>query len=125
MTCFSPLIILYQGTVLAIYPTTAGSYYSIRKNDMQAESLTRLVNSSDMCSDYQAHKLKDMPKTLNFELKFRFSFGRIDRIVCKCNVVLLPYYFFSFSSSTTSSIFLIYLAILFILSIFDCTSGLF
>jgi hypothetical protein len=36
-----------------------GTKYSIKKNDMQADSLTHLVKSQDWWSDYQAHKLRE------------------------------------------------------------------
>lgn len=46
-------------SVLAVYSTTMGAEYSIKKNDIQAESLTHLVKSQDWWSDYQAHKLRE------------------------------------------------------------------
>jgi hypothetical protein len=46
-------------SVLAVYSTTMGTKYSIKKNDMQADSLTHLVKSQDWWSDYQAHKLRE------------------------------------------------------------------
>jgi hypothetical protein len=46
-------------SVLAAYSTTMGAEYSIKKNDIQAESLTHLVKSQDWWSDYQAHKLRE------------------------------------------------------------------
>ncbi len=46
-------------SVLAVYSTTMGAEYSIKKNDIQAESLTHLVRSQDWWSDYQAHKLRE------------------------------------------------------------------
>jgi hypothetical protein len=46
-------------SVLAVYSTIMGEKYSIKKDDKQAESLTHLVNSSDLWSDYQAHKLRE------------------------------------------------------------------
>ena len=45
--------------MLAVYSTTMGAEYSIKKNDIQAESLTHLVKSQDWWSDYQAHKLRE------------------------------------------------------------------
>ena len=38
-------------SVLAAYSTTMGAEYSIKKNDIQAESLTHLVKSQDWWSD--------------------------------------------------------------------------
>jgi hypothetical protein len=46
-------------SVLAAYATTMGAEYSIKKNDIQAESLSHLVKSQDWWSDYQAHKLRE------------------------------------------------------------------
>src|ERR1700730_9117721 len=46
-------------SVLAAYSTTMRAEYSIKKNDIQAESLTHLVKSQDWWSDYQAHKLRE------------------------------------------------------------------
>jgi hypothetical protein len=46
-------------SVLAAFSTTMGAEYSIKKNDIQAESLTHLVKSQDWWSDYQAHKLRE------------------------------------------------------------------
>ena len=46
-------------SVLAVYSTTMGAEYSIKKDDIQAESLTHLVKSQDWWSDYQAHKLRE------------------------------------------------------------------
>ena len=45
--------------MLAVYSTTMGAEFSIKKNDIQAESLTHLVKSQDWWSDYQAHKLRE------------------------------------------------------------------
>ncbi len=45
--------------MLAVYSTTMGAEYSIKKNDIQAESLTHLVKSQDWWNDYQAHKLRE------------------------------------------------------------------
>ena len=46
-------------SVLAAYSTIMGAKYSIKKDDIQAESLSHLVKSQDWWSDYQAHKLRE------------------------------------------------------------------
>ncbi|MDQ6863856.1 MAG: DUF4337 family protein [Thermoproteota archaeon] len=57
---FNTISIFITGiSVLAAYSTTMGAEYSIKKNDIQAESLTHLVKSQDWWSDYQAHKLRE------------------------------------------------------------------
>jgi hypothetical protein len=57
---FFVISIFITGTsVLAIYSTTMGSEYSIKKNDIQVGSLTYLVNSTDWWNDYQAHRLRE------------------------------------------------------------------
>jgi hypothetical protein len=57
---FLTISIFITGTsVLAVYSTIMGSEYSIKKDDIQAESLTHLVKSQDWWSDYQAHKLRE------------------------------------------------------------------
>ena len=45
--------------MLAVYSTTMGAEISIKKNDIQAESLTDLVKSQDWWTDYQPHKLRE------------------------------------------------------------------
>jgi len=46
-------------SVLAVYSTIMATEYSIKKDDIQAESITHLVKSSDWWNDYQAHKLRE------------------------------------------------------------------
>ena len=46
-------------SVLAVYSTIMGAEYSIKKDDIQVESLTHLVKSQDWWNDYQAHKLRE------------------------------------------------------------------
>jgi hypothetical protein len=46
-------------SVLAVYTTVMGTEYGIKKDDIQAESITHLVKSQDWWSDYQAHKLRE------------------------------------------------------------------
>jgi len=46
-------------SVLAVYTTIMATHYGIKKDDTQAESITRLVKSQDWWNDYQAHKLRE------------------------------------------------------------------
>jgi hypothetical protein len=46
-------------SVLAVYTTIMGTEYGIKKDDIQAGSITHLVKSQDWWSDYQAHKLRE------------------------------------------------------------------
>jgi Domain of unknown function (DUF4337) len=46
-------------SVLAIYATTMGAEYTIKKDDTQAQSVTHLLNATDWWNDYQAHKLRE------------------------------------------------------------------
>src|SRR5215469_15673740 len=43
-------------SVLAVYSTIMTTEYSIKKDDIQAESITHLVKSSDWWNDYQAQR---------------------------------------------------------------------
>jgi hypothetical protein len=46
-------------SVLAAYATIMAAEHSIKKDDIQIESLSHLVKSQDWENDYQAHKLRE------------------------------------------------------------------
>jgi hypothetical protein len=46
-------------SVLAAYATIMAAEHSIKKDDIQIESLSHLVKSQDWGNDYQAHKLRE------------------------------------------------------------------
>lgn len=46
-------------SVLAIYSAIMVSVYNSNKDDIQAQSIITVVNSTDWWNDYQAHKLKE------------------------------------------------------------------
>ena len=52
-------IFITAQSVLAVYSTIMGTKYGIKKDDIQAESITHLVKSQGWWSDYQAHKLRE------------------------------------------------------------------
>jgi hypothetical protein len=56
---FTISIFITAISALAVYTTVMGTEYGIKKDDIQAESITHLVKSQDWWSDYQAHKLRE------------------------------------------------------------------
>ncbi|MGC2599333.1 MAG: hypothetical protein WA395_14540 [Nitrososphaeraceae archaeon] len=44
-------------SILAVYSTTAASEYGLKKDDLQTESLTHLLKSTDWLSDYEEQRL--------------------------------------------------------------------
>ena len=56
---FTISVFITATSVLAVYTTIMTTHYGIKKDDIQAESITRLVKSQDWWNDYQAHKLRE------------------------------------------------------------------
>ncbi|HXX95641.1 MAG TPA: DUF4337 family protein [Candidatus Bathyarchaeia archaeon] len=56
---FTISVFITATSVLAVYATIMTTHYGIKKDDIQAESITRLVKSQDWWNDYQAHKLRE------------------------------------------------------------------
>ncbi len=52
-------IFAIAASILAIYSTIMASENSLKKNDLQVESLSHLTKSQDWWNDYQAHKLRE------------------------------------------------------------------
>ncbi len=44
-------------SILAVYSTTAASEYGLKKDDLQTQSLTHLVKSTDWLNDYEEQRL--------------------------------------------------------------------
>jgi hypothetical protein len=56
---FTISVFITATSILAVYTTIMTTHYSIRKDDIQADSITHLVKSQDWWNDYQAHKLRE------------------------------------------------------------------
>jgi hypothetical protein len=56
---FTISVFITATSVLAVYTTIMTTHYGIKKDDIQAESITHLVKSQDWWNDYQAHKLRE------------------------------------------------------------------
>ena len=56
---FTISVFITATSVLAIYTTIMATHYGIKKDDIQAVSITHLVKSQDWWNDYQAHKLRE------------------------------------------------------------------
>lgn len=50
-------IYLIAVSILAVYTTTAASEYGLEKDDLQTQSLTHLLKSTDWLSDYEEQRL--------------------------------------------------------------------
>lgn len=55
-------------SVGAVYSSVRGAEISIEKDDLQSQSLTHLLNSTDWWNDYQAHKLREIIYQLQINL---------------------------------------------------------
>ena len=55
-------------SVGAVYSSVRGAEISIEKDDLQSQSLTHLLNSTDWWNDYQAHKLREIIYQLEVNL---------------------------------------------------------
>ncbi len=55
---FTISVFIIATSVLAVYTTILTTHYGIKKDDIQAESITHLVKSH-WWNDYQAHKLRE------------------------------------------------------------------
>ena len=44
-------------SILTVYSTIAASEYGLKKDDLQTESLTHLLKSTDWLSDYEEQRL--------------------------------------------------------------------
>jgi hypothetical protein len=56
---FTISVFITATSVLAVYTTIMTTHYGIKKDDIQAKSITHLVKSQDWWNDYQAHKLRE------------------------------------------------------------------
>jgi len=56
---FTISVFITATSVLAVYTTIMTTHYGIKKDDIQAGSITSLVKSQDWWNDYQAHKLRE------------------------------------------------------------------
>src|SRR5215467_4298885 len=56
---FTISVFITATSVLAIYTTIMATHYGIKKDYIQAVSITHLVKSQDWWNDYQAHKLRE------------------------------------------------------------------
>jgi Domain of unknown function (DUF4337) len=55
-------------SVGAVYSSVRGAEISIEKDDLQSQSMTHLLNSTDWWNDYQAHKLREIIYQLELNL---------------------------------------------------------
>ncbi|MGB8938306.1 MAG: hypothetical protein WCC17_24705, partial [Candidatus Nitrosopolaris sp.] len=55
-------------SVGAVYSSVRGAEISIEKDDLQSQSMTHLLNSTDWWNDYQAHKLREIIYQLEVNL---------------------------------------------------------
>ena len=78
-------------SILAVYSTIVASEYGLKKDDMQIQSLTHLLKSTDWLSDYEEQKLGEIMlqsqiDNMNITLQNNNSYFTIKPIIICINI---------------------------------------